>query len=45
MAKNKKEDSHGFEKAILKVCSLRERKLYGPASKAAEDPETSIFRY
>ena len=42
MAKTKKEDSHGFEKAILKVCSLRERKLYGPAAKAAEDPETGI---
>ena len=42
MARTKKEDSHGFEKAILKVSSLRERKLYGPAAKAAEDPETGI---
>lgn len=39
----KKEDSsYAFERAILKVCSLREKNLYGPASKAADDPETGI---
>jgi hypothetical protein len=42
VAKNKSNDDLGFEKAILKVCSLREKNLYGPASKAAEDPETGI---
>ena len=42
MAKSKSNDDLGFEKAILKVCSLREKNLFGPASKAAEDPETGI---
>ena len=42
MAKNKSNDDLGFEKAILKVCSLREKKMNGPASKDAEDPETGI---
>ncbi len=41
MAK-KKEDQYGFEKAVLKVCTLREKNLWGPAHKAAEEPETGI---
>lgn len=41
MAK-KKEDQYGFEKAVLKVCTLREKNLWGPAHKAAKDPETGI---
>lgn len=41
MAKNTVE-GFGFEKAILKACSLREKNLLGPASKAADDPETGI---
>ena len=45
VSKNKKDDNSdelGFEKAILKVCSLREKNLLGPATKAADDPETGI---
>lgn len=41
MAK-KDETSLGFEKAILTACSLREKNLLGPATKAADDPETGI---
>ena len=41
MAK-KEESSFQFEKAILKACSIREKNLLGPASKAADDPETGI---
>lgn len=33
---------YAFEKAILKASTLREKNLYGPASKAAEDPEIGI---
>jgi len=39
---NKSVEGFGFEKAILKVCNLREKNLLGPATKAAEDPETGI---
>jgi len=42
VATKKTIDGFGFEKAILKVCNLREKNLLGPASKAAEDPETGI---
>ena len=42
VATKKTSDELGFEKAILKVSSLREKNLYGPASKAADDPETGI---
>ena len=41
-AKKKDGDTFGFEKAILKVSSLREKNLWGPAHKAADDPETGI---
>ncbi len=41
-AKKKDENTFGFEKAILKVSSLREKNLWGPAHKAADDPETGI---
>ena len=39
---NKSTDTFGFEKAVLKACTLREKNLWGPAHKAAEEPETGI---
>ena len=39
---NKRSDTFGFEKAVLKASTLREKNLWGPAHKAAEEPETGI---